>query len=458
MPRLADLLAAFDTLALPAVAVDRRTLAIVGTSEVARKIVGDGEGAFQNWAARIHREDRARITSILRDGNAGHAIVRVGHENVAYKTLQLELRPIDDMLFITWSEGVGDSGEPELDALLAALPFDVWQRDDRGRLVRQNYAGENNWHAKLGSSIEEMGLPPDVTAMWRDMNERVLRGEVLRVPQDYQVAGRTVSHMHLLAPVRKHGRICGVVGVNIDVTAIKQAEAELARTQEELVKTERLAALGELAAVVAHEVRNPLASIFNSLSSLRRQLTLRGDAAILFGILEEEAERLNRTVGDLLNYVRPLEPERREEDLVELARDAVRQVTSQTGRASIEAEISAKTEIAPFLGDPVLLRIALVNLVVNAVQAMPDGGRVTVELDAARVGERDAVSITVRDTGRGIPPQDLARVFEPFFTTRPSGTGLGLALVRRIVEAHDGTITAASDPPRGASFTIVLPR
>ncbi|MGH7282329.1 MAG: two-component system sensor histidine kinase NtrB [Polyangiaceae bacterium] len=458
MSRLSDLLAAFDTLALPAVVIDRRTMSIVGASSVAQKTATDG--AFQDWAERIHPDDRARITSLIERGEPGHALVRVAHENVSYKTLQLELRPIDETVFITWSEGAGDSGEPELDALLAALPFDVWQRDDRGLLVRQNETAEKNWNAKLGSPIAEMGLSPDMTAMWADLNARVLRGEVVHKPQDYPSGDKTISHMHLLAPVRKHGRICGVVGVNIDVTAMKTAEAELARAQKELVHRERLAALGELAAVVAHEVRNPLASIFNSLSSLRRQLTLSGDVAILFGILEEEAERLNRTVGDLLNYVRPLEPERRAEDLVELTRDALRQAMSAAppGRPSIDAEISAKTEIAPFVGDPVLLRVALVNLLVNAVQAMPDGGRLIVDLDCARERDREAVSITVRDTGRGIPADELSRVFEPFFTTRASGTGLGLALVRRIVEAHDGTVTVASDPPRGASFTIVLPR
>ncbi|MEO8799092.1 MAG: ATP-binding protein, partial [Polyangiaceae bacterium] len=108
--------------------------------------------------------------------------------------------------------------------------------------------------------------------------------------------------------------------------------------------------------------------------------------------------------------------------------------------------------------DPVLLRIAFVNLIVNAVQAMPEGGKLIVELSSTRDKERDAIAIDVYDTGKGIPQDAIGRVFEPFFTTRASGTGLGLALVRRIVEAHDGTVRAESDPRSGARFTIILPR
>jgi signal transduction histidine kinase len=458
-----ELLRTLDALALPAIALDPVTFTLIGATASGARLLGISSKVHDaTWLDRVHPEDRVAFEESIGQQNNTRLLLRFASDPEVFRVIDFEIRSLDDASLVMLNEPKSDapSERPPLEALLEALPFEVWERDAKGVLIRQNAQALRNWGAQLGRSVDDMGLEPHVAATWKMMNARALQGEVVSMPIDYEVAGKRVTYVNLIAPVREHGVIRGVVGVNIDITATRFAEAELARAQEQLVQRERLAALGELAAVVAHEVRNPLGSIFNSLSSLRRQLTLTGDALLLFGILEEEAARLNRTVADLLNYVRPLEPERRPEDLLELAQDALRKGlrTLREGSGPIASKVVASEPIAPLAADPVLLGIALSNLVTNAVQAMPEGGSLTISIDRATHGGREAVAITVNDSGKGIPEEVLTRVFEPFFTTRASGTGLGLAVVRRIAEAHEGAVTVESVPLRGTAFTLLLPR
>jgi signal transduction histidine kinase len=459
------LLDTLESLDFPALALRPGTIDLVGINATAAKLLGDAT----RWLEHVHPSDRARVEEACRAGSE-RVELRATSDHLAFRRLQLELRRREDFtLGVLIEPFAGSSSEPELEALLEALPFEVWERDIDGVLIRQNATGLRNWGAKLGGRVEDMGLDASTCKLWHELNARALAGEIVSWPVDYEVGGKQVNYINVIAPVRDGARIRGVVGVNVDVTATREAERrsaelvvelsrsldELAYAQSTLVRRERLAALGELAAVVAHEVRNPLAAIYNSLSTLKKRLTFDRDAAILFGIIEEEAARLNRTVSDLLGYVRPLQPDRRPEDLVELTREVVRQKLEATPQ--IESEVSVSAPIEPVSADAVLMRIALVNLVTNAVQAMPQGGKLTVTLSASRHGQRAAIAIAVRDTGRGIPRDVLPRVFEPFFTTRASGAGLGLAVVRRIVEAHDGVVTAESDGHEGTVFTVLLP-
>jgi signal transduction histidine kinase len=233
---------------------------------------------------------------------------------------------------------------------------------------------------------------------------------------------------------------------------LRRSYSELARAQRALVHRERLAALGELSAVVAHEVRNPLGVIFNSLGSLRRLVRPTGDARTLFRIVEEEAERLNRIVGDLLDFARPSTPDLHPEALGRLAEEAVASVLAQQ-----EVRIELVRELEPALPEvPVdarLVRQAIVNVAVNAAQAMARGGRITVRT----LREGDHAVVELEDDGPGIPAEVRGRIFEPFFTTRASGTGLGLAVVRRIVEGHGGTVQVRPGPAAGTVFALRFP-
>ncbi|HEY6006505.1 MAG TPA: GAF domain-containing protein [Anaeromyxobacter sp.] len=233
---------------------------------------------------------------------------------------------------------------------------------------------------------------------------------------------------------------------------LRHSYAELERAQHRLVQRERLAALGELSAVVAHEVRNPLGVIFNSLGSLRRLVRPTGDAKLLLDIVGEEADRLNRIVGDLLDFARPSTPQLRPERLESVVEEAVGAALAQKA-APVEVVHEHDPAVPPVPMDARLVRQAILNVAVNAVQAMPRGGRIT--LRTRRAGE--AVVLEIEDTGAGIPAEVSARIFEPFFTTKASGTGLGLAVVKRIVEGHGGTVEVRNQPGSGAVFALSFP-
>ena len=234
--------------------------------------------------------------------------------------------------------------------------------------------------------------------------------------------------------------------------ALGEVRHDLEVARDALVRRERLAALGELSAVVAHEVRNPVAVIFNAVPMLRRSLPVDASQAHeLVGIVSEEAARIRRIVDDLLDFVRPLELRRDVVEVPVLLGDVLAAQEEST-RRGIAVEIASGAERLE--ADAHLLRLALANLVRNAAQSgsPPDGVRVRCRPDGPRV------RLTVVDRGQGVRDEDVPRLFTPFFTTRPTGTGLGLAFVKRVAEAHGGSVSYAPTPGGGATFTVLLPR
>ena len=238
---------------------------------------------------------------------------------------------------------------------------------------------------------------------------------------------------------------------------LAMCNAELARAHQDLVERERLAALGELAAVVAHEVRNPLCVLLNALGGLRELLRVDAlparmeDATALAAMAAEETNHLNHIVSDLLEFARPHPPDLRIGSLVTVL-NGVARATALDGRVCVE--------IAPHLPavqvDALFMERALVNLVLNGLQATAKDGTVTVRASAERVDESTFVRVDVVDDGLGIPADVRSSIFEPFFRTKASGTGLGLAVVKRIVDSHGGTL-AVDSGPRGTTFTLRLP-
>ena len=238
---------------------------------------------------------------------------------------------------------------------------------------------------------------------------------------------------------------------------LKRSYTELSRAQQELVKRERLAALGELSAVVAHEVRNPLGVIFNSLASLRRLGPQDEDARMLLSIVGEEAERLNRMVSDLLDFARPHVPQLQPESLGEILKGAAEAAGRAMPGAHVRIAVDVAQELPPVPVDAEMIRQAVVNLVMNAVQAMPRGGEVTVRARSEARGSARYARVEVQDNGPGIPPEHADLVFQPFFTTKAAGTGLGLAVVKRIADAHRAELAVRSTPGAGSTFILWLP-
>ncbi len=228
---------------------------------------------------------------------------------------------------------------------------------------------------------------------------------------------------------------------------------ENVRLRTELVQRERLAALGEAAAVMAHEVRNPIAAILNARVLLQKPSLPAGVGDDLLRVIGEEAQRLDRLVSDLLDLGRPLTPRIRAVDLQELAERSVAVLGDRGQAGEVEIVVSPAAAHVEARLDPDLTQLALWNVVRNAAQASPPGSRVTV----AALARGDRAALVVDDQGPGFPDKDVERLLEPFHTTRPTGTGIGLAVVRRVVEACHGKIEIGASPGGGGRFVMVFP-
>jgi two-component system sensor histidine kinase PilS (NtrC family) len=251
---------------------------------------------------------------------------------------------------------------------------------------------------------------------------------------------------------RGRGAICSFQ----DLTDIK-------RMEEQVRQADRLAAIGRLAAGLAHEIRNPIGSIRGSVEVLRGSLDPQGDDRRLMDIVLRESDRLDAIIRDFLQFSRPPHLVRVPTDLTAMLDEILLMLANQGGIQGPDGprvrfrrdpmEPTVKADV-----DPAQMRQALWNLCLNAVEAMPQGGelRVGARTVAGGLG-RTLMEITVEDTGVGITAAELTQVFEPFYTTKPQGTGLGLAIAHRIVEDHGGEIRVQSEPYRGSRFTISLP-
>jgi PAS domain S-box-containing protein len=226
------------------------------------------------------------------------------------------------------------------------------------------------------------------------------------------------------------------------------------RIGTELETSERLSALTRITAGVAHEVKNPLNSMRLWLENLKENLPPGNEVSTqAVRVLDSEIDRLDRVVKRFLDFTRPVEMRVEEVSLAPLLTRIMEVAQPQIDRAKLKVDLRLGDGVPPVRGDSELLRQAVLNLVLNAVQAMPDGGRLTVSLE--RRG--DVAHVMVADTGKGIPPEHRNRVFQLFFTTRKGGSGLGLATAFRIVQLHNGSIDFVSEPGQGTAFRIELP-
>jgi two-component system sensor histidine kinase HydH len=232
------------------------------------------------------------------------------------------------------------------------------------------------------------------------------------------------------------------------------ANQQLQASFEQLRRADRLSAMGELSAGLAHEIRNPLGSIEGAVQILRRK-QLANETKEEFGDLaQRELDRLNDIVNRFLRFARPQPPRRLPSDPM-LLLQSVSKLTGETAKmAKVQIRIESASQIPATSIDQEQIKQVLLNLVINAIQSMPTGGEVVLRA----ISDADNVRIEVQDQGVGIANEDLERIFNPFFTTRQEGTGLGLSIAERIVTQHGGRIEVHRNPTQGMTFGILLPR
>jgi signal transduction histidine kinase len=276
----------------------------------------------------------------------------------------------------------------------------------------------------------------------------------LRLKSSKKVIGYTISQVQ-----DSRGRVTGATLFFKDLTRVEQLE-ERERLRD------RLAALGEMAAAIAHEVKNPLAGIEVMAGILKRQLPDSKDAQSILGDIIKEAKMANAIVLEVLEFVRPIRLQVERMSLLDVIKDAVSLAEGQVLRGNVRIDVSAPDDLATVQGDPHQLRQLFTNLLINAFEAMNGNGHVRIE--AIELPEEEPptggdtlagpmIQVDVIDDGPGVPGDVVDKVFSPFFTTKPQGTGLGLAIVRKIINAHDGRIDMNAPAGGGTQFRVTLP-
>jgi signal transduction histidine kinase len=235
--------------------------------------------------------------------------------------------------------------------------------------------------------------------------------------------------------------------------ALQRERQQAAEVSSRMQETQRLAELGQLAAGLAHEIKNPLAGVHGALELLRDDATPTGRD--VYDQMLAELDRVNGTIHALLNFARPSRPVRIPTDIPLLIESAARLLRPALARRGIVLDVGSAPGMRLFSLDPGQMRQVLVNLITNAVDAVDKGGRI--EVRAAPLPDDSGIVLAVTDNGPGIAPEDHDRVFDPFYTTKFTGTGLGLSVVRSLIEKHGGHVNLTSEPGKGATFFVVLP-
>jgi PAS domain S-box-containing protein len=351
------------------------------------------------------------------------------------------------------------------DHILGSLASGVVTVDLDGRIVTLNPAAE----ALTGCRLADVRGRPFAQAFGAGSDLGEVLGETLATGSGGGLISATLTRGDgvvvpidvTTAPLRgAEGKSLGVVVVLRDLTSVRQLE-------EQLRRSDRMAALGTLAAGLAHEIKNPLTSVLTFSRHLTRRFADERFRQRFQNVVPRELERINGIVESLLRLARPARLNLGPVDVVELCEQALELYANQCESKPVTVTRDYVAGLAAIQVDREQLYQALVNLVANALDAMPEGGSLSVRVAAADgidpfvapsqwVRHRRVV-VEIADTGVGIPADQARHVFNPFFTTKPSGTGLGLALVHKIVEDHGGSVSFRGTPSGGTTFTVTLP-
>lgn len=337
------------------------------------------------------------------------------------------------------------------DHVVENMPIGLVATDNRQHVVVFNQVAESVLQLPAPSVIGNPAGQVLPAALWSQVEAGSAPiAAILEKEVDCALAGGRVIPLEIGAGrlTDESGRYLGSILLFKDLSEIRTLRNEIARNQ-------RLVTVGRLAAGVAHEIRNPLSSIKGFATYFRERYRENEQDAQTASILIQEVDRLNRVVGQLQEFSRPVSILPRPVRLDRLIADIVKLVESQARAKGVTVAIEHRPGMPEVLLDADRLNQVLLNLFLNGIEAMDRGGVLTVRVDEAADSRR--LEIRVSDTGCGIRPEDLSHIFEPYFTTKPSGTGLGLAIAHNIIEAMGAEIAVQSVPGAGTTFTLKVP-
>jgi len=330
--------------------------------------------------------------------------------------------------------------------VVSHLPVGLIATDRSGHVTFFNAAAEKitDLNKKLIHNQKPDGLLPEVLC---GVQKKLDQGEIITEREmecpfaENRVVPVSVSATHIM---NEEGKFLGQILILRDLSEIR-------RLQDKVQRQEKLAAMGGLAAGVAHEVRNPLSSIKALATFFAGQFEEGSEAQEAAKVMVQEVDRLNRVITELLEFSRPTDLKRQPSDIGLLISRSIQLVQQDAANKNIDFEVNAEDDICHPWVDPDRLSQCLLNLYLNAIQAMENGGTLKVK---CTMDETENLEISISDTGRGISPDQLKKIFDPYFTTKNKGTGLGLAIVHKIIEAHGGHIEVHSAIDEGTTISI----
>ncbi|HET6365480.1 MAG: two-component system sensor histidine kinase NtrB [Nitrospirota bacterium] len=330
--------------------------------------------------------------------------------------------------------------------ILQCVTSGVMTFDKNGLATTINRAAEDilgiSWAQAAGKNCQDIFSSGDICKAVRDTIEEKLPSTRMETTLDRPQGKTWLGFNTAVLADRQQGEVLGVILSFSDLTEVK-------RLQEQMELKERLTALGEMSAGIAHELRNPMAVILGYINLLSKKIDPANQNIIRD--ITSEINGMNRIIGDLLTFARPASLNRVSVNIKELIEGCLSNVLQAKDAVAKITPILRLDDAAAFL-DEGLMRQVFNNLFQNAVEAMPDGGTLTVDAHGGR-----NLTVTVADTGTGVPKDTIKKIFLPFFTTKDKGVGLGLALVHKIVLSHGGRLEVQSTQGKGTAFTVIIP-
>lgn len=403
---------------------------------------------------RIEAETRAQNEELAR---------RVGARTEAFEALQRalaqEVREHLDAAYLL------ERSRRLLQAILDRTPAVIYVKDTSFRYLLVNAQFERIFHvdnAETAGRTDYDLFPSEIVAPLRANDEQVLAsGESLQCEEVVPQEDGLHAYVSLKFPLRDDdGTIFGVCGISTDITKLRQAEQQASRHQAELAHLMRLHTVGEMAATLAHEINQPLGAIANYALGGRRRLDAGTmtpqDLRHAMAEIAREALRAGEITRWVRDLIRKEEPRREISDIGAIIGAALAIVAPSAKDRGLQVRFRQHGPLPPVDVDRIQIEQVVLNLVLNALDAV-EGETQRREVEVRAAAQGDAVEVSVSDSGPALAPEVFERFFEPFFTTKTTGLGMGLAISRAIIEAHDGVLSVARNPDGGSIFTFALP-